>query len=357
MNKKTRRILAIVLTFTVVFSLVLTGCESAASSSSTAATATATAATTAAVADATKVMSGAFVGNASDEYYMCTFYQGADYWKGVFKGFQQAGDALGVKTIYIGCDDGDAAKQVAVFESIVAKNPKGIALSPTVGDAFTEPINKAMDAGIAVSTFASDSPASKRITWITSDDYKAGGEAADFCAKALGPKGKIGILERPAQNNHANRIAGFEARIKEKYPEMKVVARGQAEGDQVKAASLVSAMIQANPDLYLVFCSAGMEGMGAGTAVKESKSAAKVFCFDADPPVIDMVKDGTILACMHPNTVNQGFWSMMALFIYNKGIINPISDWKAAGRSPLFPMMNNGLDIVTKDNGDAFYVK
>ena len=311
---------------------------------------------TKAVAEATEVMKG-FSGSPTDEYYMCTFYQGAQYWKGVYVGFKQAADALGVKTFYMGCDDGDAAKQVAVFEQIVAKKPKGIALSPTVADAFVEPINKAMEAGIPVVCFASDSPDSKRITLITSDDYKAGGEAADFCAKALGGKGKIGILERPAQNNHAARINGFEARIKEKYPDMKVVARGQAEGDQTKAASLTSAMIQANPDLALMYCSAGMEGMGAGTAVKEAKTDAKVFCYDADPAVIDMVKDGTILACMHPNTVNQGFWSMMSLVTYNTGIINPTSDWKEAGRSPLFPMMNNGLDIVTKDNGDAFYVK
>jgi ribose transport system substrate-binding protein len=346
MNKTSRRGLAIVLILAVLFSFSLTGCKKAEPT-----------ATTQAVADATEVLSGAFTGEASDEYYMCTFYQGADYWKGVFKGFQQAGDALGVKTIYIGSDDGDPAKQVAIFEQIVAKNPKGIALSPTVGDAFIEPINKAMAQGIAVSCFASDSPESNRITWITSDDYNAGKDAADFCAKALGETGKIGFLERPAQNNHANRIAGFEARIAEKYPNMVVVARGQAEGDQTKAASLVSAMIQKDPDLALVYCSAGMEGMGAGTAVKESQAKAKVFCYDADPAVIDMVKDGTILACMHPNTVNQGFWSMMVLFTYNKGIINPISDWKEAGRSPIFPMMNNGLDIVTKDNGDAFFVK
>lgn len=309
-----------------------------------------------AAAEAAKVISG-FAGAPTDEYYMCTFYQGADYWKGVFIGFKQAGDAMGVKTFYMGCDDGDAAKQVAVFEQIVAKKPKGIALSPTVADAFVEPINKAMAAGIAVMCFASDSPDSKRLTWITSDDYKAGGEAADFCAKALGGKGTVGILERPAQNNHAARINGFEAQIKAKYPDMKVVARGQAEGDQTKAASLTSAMMQAHPDLALIYCSAGMEGMGAGTAVKEAKSKAKVFCYDADPPVIDMVKDGTILACYHPNTVNQGFWSMMVLMTYNKGLINPITDWKKAGRSPIFPMMNNGLDLVTKDNADAFYVK
>lgn len=351
MKSNVKRGLSLVLALIMILSLALSGCGTSA-----------TTGTTAAVADATKVIpaaggTGVFTADASDEYYMCTFYQGADYWKGVFKGFQQAGDALGVKTFYVGSDDGDAAKQVAIFEQIVAKKPKGIALSPTVADAFVEPINKAMEQGIAISTFASDSPDSKRITWITSDDLKAGSDAADFCAKVLGEKGKIGLLERPAQTNHANRMIGFEARIAEKYPNMQVVARGQAEGDQTKAAALSSAMMQANPDLALIYCSAGMEGMGAGTAVKESGGATKVFCYDADPAVIDMVKDGTILACYHPNTVNQGFWSMMALFIYNKGIIDPISDWEEAGRSSLFPMMNNGLDFVTKENGDAFYVK
>lgn len=355
MYKMSKRSIAMVLVLIMLAAIGLVGCGNTATETNN------DVQTTKAQADATEaateVMKGALDSDPNDEYYMCTFYQGADYWKGVYQGFKQAGDALGVKTFYLGCDDGDAAKQVAVFEQIVAKKPKGIALSPTVADAFVEPINKAMEQGIAVMCFAADSPASKRITLVTSNNTSEGISAADYCAKALGEKGEIGILERPAQTNHAERIRSFEARIAEKYPNMKVVARGTAEGDQTKAAALSSAMMQAHPNLALIYCSAGMEGMGAGTAVKEAKASTKVFCFDADPAVIDMVKDGTILACIHPNTVNQGFWSMMALIVYNKGLINPISDWKAAGKSPLFPYMDNGLDIVTKDNGDYFYVK
>lgn len=116
-------------------------------------------------------------------------------------------------------------------------------------------------------------------------------------------------------------------------------------------------MISMHPNLAFIYCVAGIEGRGAGVGVKESGKPVKVFCYDADPPVIDMVKDGTIFAVIHPNTLNQGYWSMMALFVESNNLIDPISDWKVEGKSPMPPLIDNGYDIVTKENGDYFYVK
>jgi len=309
---------------------------------------------------AAKSVSGnkpAFVGSMDQAYFMCVFKQNTPYWKGVFKGFKAAGDQLGVRTVFTGCDEYDVNAQLRVFDQIVAKKPKGIALHPINPDVFKEPIDKAIAAGIKVTCFAADSPESKRLTLVTSDNITEGRFAADYIAGKLGERGEIGIIERPSQTNHVKRVTSFMERLEEKYPEMKVVARATADGDEAKAARAVATMLKAYPNISLIYCVAGIEGMGAGAGVKESGKPVKVFCYDADPEVIDMIKDGTIYAAIHPNTVNQGYWSMMSLYIAANNLIDPISDWKQAGKSPLPALIDNGLDVVTRENCDYFYVK
>lgn len=308
-------------------------------------------------APGSEVSGAAFSGTKDQAYFMCVFVKGTAYWKGVYKGFKTAGNQLGVRTEFVGCDEYDANAQLKVFDQIVAKKPKGIALSPISPDIFKEPINKAIAAGIKVTTFASDSPDSKRLTVITTDDITQGRLAADYIAQKTGERGTIGIIERPNQTNHAMRVKAFMDRLKEKYPGMKVVSRATADGDEAKAARAAIAMIREHPDLSLIYCVAGIEGIGAGVGVKESGKPVKVFCYDVDPQIIDMIKDGTIFASFQPNTVNMGYWSMLCLYTAANNLIDPANDWKSANKSPLPTTIDNGIDVVTKENCDYFDIK
>ena len=87
------------------------------------------------------------------EYYMVTFQSGIDYWKGCYEGFEKAGQAKGLKTVYTGSTDGDFAGEVDVLEQIIAKKPAGIALTCVDPDALADVINKGVDAGIPIVTF------------------------------------------------------------------------------------------------------------------------------------------------------------------------------------------------------------
>ncbi|RCX17998.1 monosaccharide ABC transporter substrate-binding protein (CUT2 family) [Anaerobacterium chartisolvens] len=308
-------------------------------------------------ADDPEVRGTAFAGSKDQAYFMCVFVKGTAYWKGVYKGFKAAGDQLGVRTEFAGCDEYDANAQLKVFEQIVAKKPKGIALSPISSEIFKDPIDKAIAAGIKVTTFASDSPDSKRLTIITTDDITQGRLAADYIAQKTGERGTIGIIERPNQTNHAKRVKAFMDRLEEKYPGMKVVSRATADGDEAKSARVAVAMIREHPDLSLIYCVAGIEGIGAGVGVKESGKPVKVFCYDVDPQIIDMIKDGTIFASFQPNTVNMGYWSMLCLYTAANNLIDPANDWKAANKSPLPTTIDNGIDVVTKENCDYFDIQ
>ena len=98
------------------------------------------------------------------------------------------------------------------------KNPAGILLHPMQSDPFIEPINRAIDSGTSVVTFAADSPNSKRVSYITSDNLAEGKFAAEAIAKQLGGKGEYAVLENPGQDNHDLRVTAFIACMEEQIP-------------------------------------------------------------------------------------------------------------------------------------------
>lgn len=349
-----KRTIILALTVILLVSAVLVGCQS------TSAPAASSAAPTSAAKAPEATAAQSAQNNASSKnetYYMVTFLSGAEYWKGCIKGFEEAGKNYGVKVVYAGDPQYDVNNQITVFEQVLAKKPTGIAVCAINPEAFVPVINKAVEAGIPVVTFASDSPDSKRLSFICADNRKEGAIGADTLAKAIGGKGEVGIIQRPGQMNLDLRVEGFENRIAEKYPDIKIVARGMGEGNEQASANATAAMLQANPNIQAIYTIAGIEAIGAATAVKETGKDIKIFCFDGDASILDLIKEGKIYASGAANTYAQGYWSMVMLFTAAHDLCNPVSDWEKAGRSPLPAYVDSGTDVVMKDNADSFYIK
>ncbi len=193
-----------------------------------------------------------FVGDAEETYYMNVFVSGVEYWFPVYEMMKQAGQKLGVKTVYTGTPEYDVNKQLASFEQILARKPAGILLAPINPDPFVEPINRARKMGIPVVTFGADSPNSERTAYVTSDNTREGIFAADAIAEDMGGKGEYAILENPGQDNHDKRVAAFIGRMEEKWPDMKLVARAASNQDPTKAYNAVLTMLR--PTLTLAPC-------------------------------------------------------------------------------------------------------
>src|SRR4051794_1957831 len=78
-------------------------------------------------------------GSKNEEYYMVTFSSGLEYWKGCTKGFKNAGELYGVKTVYTGGLQYDVNQEITALEQVIAKKPAGIAVSCMNPDAFKVP--------------------------------------------------------------------------------------------------------------------------------------------------------------------------------------------------------------------------
>ncbi len=319
-----------------------TGAASAANGTNSGAGA---ASTTAAAGSSAK--GSVLVGDPSEEYYMISFLSGIDYWKTCFKGFQEAGNMFGIKTVYAGDPTADVAKEVTAFEQVVAKSPKGIAVTCVNADALKEPIQKAREAGIQVVTFDSDSPDSGRSSYLSTGNEQAGADAAAYFAKIMPNGGKVALLYTVGAENSESRVKGFEEYCAKSAPNLKVAAKVNDKGDQTEATKNMAAALQADSSINGVFCMDGAAGVAGPTAVQESGlKDIKVMSFDTDSAVLDMIKNGQIEATVAQGTYNMGYWSMN--FLYQLAHKLPAKD--------LPGFIDTGTTIVTKDNVADYYV-
>lgn len=294
-----------------------------------------------------------------ETYVMNVMVSGHPYWVPVFEGFKQAAETLGCEAVFSGTPDYDITKQIASFEQDLVKNPKGILLHPMQADPFIDPINRAIDAGVSVTTFAADSPKSKRTAYITSDNLAEAAFAAEEIVKAVGDTAEYAVLENPGQSNHDLRVTALIAYMEKNYPNMKLVGRQATNQDPNAAFTAVSAMLQANPDLAALWIPESGSAEGAVAAVKAAGDKLLIIHADISPTTLEEIKVGNIHMALNPNQGIQGFVGFMNTFLGARpGIIDPFNDYKTSGYNPMqIPFVDNGFAVITKDNADSFVLE
>lgn len=341
-----KRLLALTMAATMTLSLV--GCSSGGNTSGE---------NTSAPSGATE--SGGLKGSSDELYLMNVFVSGVEYWFPVYAGMKDAAKYLGVSCAYGGTTEYDAQKQVDSFYADMAKNPAGIIVSPIEEAAFAAPIDAAVDQGISVVTFASDSPDSRRCAYVTSDNVNEGSIAAKTICEAMGGSGSVMVLRNPSQSNHNTRCDAFIAYVEENYPNIKVVADVATNQNEQAGYDAVMSTYQKYPDLGGVFSPEGVSIVGAATAAKELKATGadiKCMCVDTNDTLLGMLKDGDMFGLICPDQYMQGWLSMLACFTdAHPELVNPMNERKATGENVLDVTIDNGLTIVTAETADYYY--
>lgn len=299
-------------------------------------------------------------GNIEDTYVMVTFQIGIDYWKSVLKGFEDAAEELNVSVEYHGSTQHDANEQMTVLEQVIAKKPAGIAISAVNSKLLTATINKAVESGIPVVLFDSGAPNSKAYSFLGTDNYSAGIEAARKMAELTSGLGKIAIVTTPDQHNHQERTDGFRDTILKEFPGMQVVAVQDGRGDQVYSRQAAERILTQYPDLAGIFATESNGGIGVAEAVQAHKGTGKtpkIISFDTDKGTLDLVKDGTISATMAQGTWNMGYWSIMELFQLHRDLAADPSVYAKYKPLPVPDTVDTGIDVVTRANVDNYYAK
>jgi ribose transport system substrate-binding protein len=257
-------------------------------------------------------------------------------------GAQAAADALGVGYQWVVPQNTQGATQVKIMEDLIARQVSGIAISVNEPKSVEGVIKQAMDAGIKVVTFDSDSANSGRSLYIGTINKQAGVTMGNSMAEKLGGKGKVAIVTGQLGASNLNeRIDGVKEALAA-YPEIEIVATEGTEDDLAKAVSVTEAILRGNPDLAGIF---GVSQVGGPAVAKvlaqqefaDRKGAVAVFAFDDLPDTIQGVKDGYINGIMVQRPVTMGKLAVEQLVSQIKG--------EAAGGD-----IDTGVTVVNADN-------
>jgi ribose transport system substrate-binding protein len=292
---------------------------------------------------------------AKGEYVFLSIVTQVPFWADHKSGLADAGKQLGVNTTFTGPLDFDTAGQARQLDEIVARKPAGILIFP--GDAATlgPGIDRAVEAGIPVSTIIGDVPNSKRSCTLGINGFDAGRAGGEMLAQAIGGKGKVLLGTFPAPNV-LDRVEGYKSIFKEKYPEITVADVVNDKADPSYAPTAYSQALQAHPDVVGIGGTDGDSGKGAAIAVRDAGRTGKVkiVAMDRNDDMLPFIEDGTIHGSVAQKSYAEAYIATHLLFWLNANAMKVLPDWKAASINPLPEKILTGTMQITRDNVKLF---
>ena len=245
------------------------------------------------------------------------------FWQAVRQGSEQAAKDFGVEITFEGPEtEAMVDKQVEMFQTALDKKPAAICLAAVDSKAFQPLLEKAKAAGIPVIGFDSGVDSDIPVSTAATDNIAAAGAAADKMAELIGGEGEVAVIVHDQTSRTGiDRRDGFQKRIEEKYPNIKIVDIQYGGGDQLKSTDLAKAIIQAHPNLKGFFGANEGSIIGVLNAVKELGMEGKIVVigYDSGQQQIDAITSGAEAGAITQNPIGIGYKCVEAAVKAAKG--------------------------------------
>jgi ribose transport system substrate-binding protein len=272
-----------------------------------------------------------------------------EFWKTVHAGAEMAGEELDVEILWKGSlkeDDRDA--QISVVENIIVREVDGIVLAPLDDVALRRPVETAMRSDIPVVIFDSGLQGDNYISYVATDNFKAGQLAGEYMAKLLDGKGKVVVLRySEGSDSTTKREEGFLDGIGA-WEGIEIVSSNQYAGvtteSALKAAeNLFSRFAGADGTLEFdgIFCATEPTTLGILRALQDSGYAGKIkfIGFDSSEKMIAALQAGHLSGFVVQKPFSIGYLGV-------KTMVRHLRGEKVPGR------IDTGSILVTKENLD-----
>ncbi len=277
------------------------------------------------------------------------------YWQAASAGLNTAARQLGIAAETAGPDTYDPQKQVEDFRRIVAKKPAGILVSPADPSLMKPEIDAAIAKGIPVITVDSDSPASKRLTFVGTNNHAVGVMGGKIAVKQLNGKGTVVIYTMPGQENLDDRLQGYKTVFADN-PGMKITEVIDVKGDPRIAFDRTSDMVDKKtmPDAFICLESSSCAEV-ADVLDRKKVSGKTVIAMDTNKETIIWLQKGVIAATIAQKPFTMTFVGVKMLddLIHYK----PASldgNWSKNLSSPVPALIDTGALLIDKSNVDDF---
>jgi ribose transport system substrate-binding protein len=233
------------------------------------------------------------------------------FWQAVKQGAQKAEAQFSVRIDFLGPEnESQVDKQLEMLQTVLNQKPSALCFAALDSRAAIPLLQKFKDAKIPVIGFDSGVDSDIPLATAATDNIAAAGAAADKMATLIGGSGEVAVVAHDQTSRTGiDRVKGFTDQIKNKYPNIKIVATQYGGGDQLKSTDLTKAILQANPNLKGIFGANEGSAIGVLNGVKESGKTGKVTVigYDSGQQQMDAIRAGTEAGAITQDPIGIGF--------------------------------------------------
>lgn len=289
--------------------------------------------------------------------------KGNQYFVNVEKGAREAAKELGVELLFDGPTNTDPAKQNEIVENWITLGVDAIAAACENKEGISTVLKKAQAQGIKVVTYDSDANPDARSFFVNQATAQGIGHTLmDEAARLTGGEGEFAIITATLTAANMNEWRkNIEARLAEKYPQMKLVDTKPCDDQKDKAEQEAANLLSAYSNLKCIMAICSPAVPGAAEAVKKAGKvgAVKVLGLGLPSENRAYVKDGVTQAVILWKVQDLGYLTIKTVVDVATGKLNPGASELDAGK--LGKLQVEGDNVVlgqpfifNKENIDQF---
>jgi ribose transport system substrate-binding protein len=293
---------------------------------------------------------------SSEKYFLVSAVPKLPYFQAANAGLQRAARQLDVQAEMVGPDNYDPQAEQQAFRAALSKNPAGILVSAADPNLMKGDIDAAIAQGVPVITIDADTPDSKRLLFIGTNNYQAGTMGGKRLAKELNGKGNVVFYTMPGQANLAERLRGYKDILADS-PGIKVIETIDVKGDPAVAFDATSTLLdkgKEKPDAFACLVSTACKEV-ADVLDRKKMSGKVLIAMDTDQGTLDWIKKGAIAATIAQKPFTMGYYGLKMLGdLYLNKLPSLDKSFAADTMSPLPVFVDTGATLIDKSNVDSF---
>lgn len=278
--------------------------------------------------------------NVAAYRFVCLYSGSSEYYKYALKeGLDKASEELNVWVKYYKFKSFESEKHCEAFDMALAAKVDGIITNIPVNGEIQKYIEAAYGEGIPVITIENDLPKSKRVSFIGTNSYAYGSEAAKLMIAATDGKSKTAIFKNLDTSKLNLKYQGFQNTIKN-YPDMSSELFNINEPSIIEYTNVAQSIFVNHTQIDSFFCNDAESTIGAVRAMVEFNKTNKIVVGSGDSEeILKYIKDGIIYASLVEDPYSIGYLSVNSLLKYKKG-------------EGISQLVNPDIIVITKDNVD-----
>lgn len=184
--------------------------------------------------------------------------------------------------------DGDVQTEITNIESLIQQGCDAIIVSSLSGTSIYPAYKEVHDAGIPLVIAASGCAQEDEDAYnyydafVSTDEVEMGRAAADYANELLNGEGKIVMIRGVVEStNSMNRYVGWNEQVVN-YPGLEVIVEQAANWLRLDANQVMTNILQANPEIDLVYCENDEMAMGCLEAIQDAGREDEIMIISMD---------------------------------------------------------------------------